>query len=245
MDKAFNINPGDIKFFKEYLNTPLGELEYDDAIVEDKRKFIKCFCEILKERQMIAYTFIAEDPLKTRCIKIMVLCLNMIVYFVINGLFFNEEYIGEIFNSTGENFFSFFPRSLSKFFFCALYNEIISYIIDFFFLEEKKIVGIYKREKDNKSILKKRIKELIKEIKERYLAFIIVVFVIILISFYYLLCFNYVYPHSQIEWVKSSIVILIIMQILSILSCLLESGLRIGSFKCQSEKMYKISKLLG
>ena len=113
-----------------------------------------------------------------------------------------------------------------------------------FFLEEKKIVGIYKREKDNKAILKKQIKEIIKDIKKRYLAFIIVVFVIILISFYYLLCFNYVYPHTQIEWVKSSITILFIMQILSILSCLLESGLRIGSFKCNSEKMYKISKLL-
>ena len=244
VDKAFNINPKDVKFFKVYLNTPLGELAFDDAIVEDKRKFTKCFCQILKERQMIAYTFIAQDPLKTRCTKIMLLCLNIIIYFVINGLFFNEEYISEIFNSTDENFFSFFPRSLSKFFFCALFSEIISYITDMFFLEEKKIVGIYKREKDNKAILKKQIKEIIKDIKKRYLAFIIVVFVIILISFYYLLCFNYVYPHTQIEWVKSSITILFIMQILSILSCLLESGLRIGSFKCNSEKMYKISKLL-
>ena len=244
VDKAFNINPKDVKFFKVYLNTPLGELAFDDAIVEDKRKFTKCFCQILKERQMIAYTFIAQDPLKTRCTKIMLLCLNIIIYFVINGLFFNEEYISEIFNSTDENFFSFFPRSLSKFFFCALFSEIISYITDMFFLEEKKIVGIYKREKDNKAILKKQIKEIIKGIKKRYLAFIIIVFVIILISFYYLLCFNYVYPHTQIEWVKSSITILFIMQILSILSCLLESGLRIGSFKCNSEKMYKISKLL-
>lgn len=244
MDKAFNINPKDVKFFKEYLDTPLGELEYDDAIVEDKRTFFKCFCEILKERQMIAYTFIAEDPLKTRCTKIMLLGLNIILYFVINGLFFSEDYISEIFNSKEENFFSFFPRSLTKFFFCAFVSIVISYITDIFFFEEKKIVGIYKREKDNNTILKKQIKELFKEIKKRYLAFIIVVFVIILISFYYLLCFNYVYPHTQIEWVKSSIVLLIIMQILSLLSCLLESGLRIGSFKCENEKMYKISKLL-
>ena len=113
-----------------------------------------------------------------------------------------------------------------------------------FFFEEKKIVSIYKREKDNQIILKGEITILIKNIKQRYLAFIITVFVILLISFYYLLCFNYVYPYTQIEWVKSSVVILIIMQILSILSCLLEAGLRILSFKCRSEKMYKISKLL-
>ena len=114
-----------------------------------------------------------------------------------------------------------------------------------FFVEEKKIAGIYKREKNDISVLKQNISELLKSIINRYLAFIIIVFIIIIFSFYYLLCFNYVYPKIQVEWVKSSIVILIIMQILSILSCLLEAGLRIMSFKFKSEKMYKISKLLG
>ena len=85
---------------------------------------------------------------------------------------------------------------------------------------------------------------LTKEIIIRYIIFLIFVLVLFIFIMFYLLCFNYVYPHTQIEWVKSSITILFIMQILSILSCLLESGLRIGSFKCNSEKMYKISKLL-
>ena len=245
MDKAFKIEPKDANFFNEYLSTPLDDLEYEDAIVKDKRIFIIYFCEVLKERQMIAYTFIAEDPLKTRYTKIMLLILNIILYFVVNGLFFSEDYISEIYNSTKEEkFFTFFTRSIPRFIYCTFVSIIISYITDMFFFEEKKIVSIYKREKDNQIILKGEITKLIKNIKQRYLAFIITVFVILLISFYYLLCFNYVYPYTQIEWVKSSVVILIIMQILSILSCLLEAGLRILSFKCRSEKMYKISKLL-
>ena len=246
MDKAFNIDPKDAHFFKEYLSTDLIDLEYDDAIHKDKRKFGKCFYEILKERQMIAYTFIAEDPLKTRCTKIMLLSLNIIFYFVVNGLFFSEDYISDIYNSTKEEkFFSFFPRSIKRFLYCTIVSIIISYITDMFFIEEKKIVGIFKREKDNKIILKQEITQLIKNLKCRYLSFIITVFVILLFAFFYLLCFNYVYPHTQIEWIKSSFIIFIIMQILSILSCLLEATLRIGSFKCKSEKMYKISKLLG
>lgn len=195
---------------------------------------------------MLAYTFIAEDPLKTRCTKIMLLSLNIIFYFVVNGLFFSEDYISDIYNSTKEEkFFSFFPRSIKRFLYCTIVSIIISYITDMFFIEEKKIVGIFKREKDNKIILKQEITQLIKNLKCRYLSFIITVFVILLFAFFYLLCFNYVYPHTQIEWIKSSFVIFIIMQILSILSCLLEATLRIGSFKCKSEKMYKISKLLG
>ena len=47
-----------------------------------------------------------------------------------------------------------------------------------------------------------------------------------------------------LKWIKSSITIVIIMQILSTLKCFLESGLRFLSFKCKSEKLYKISKFI-
>ena len=245
MDKAFQVDKKDAQFFIEYLATPLDDMYYDDAVVKDKRNFREYFYEVIKERQMIAYIFIAEDPLKARTTKIMLFGLNIVLYFVVNGLFFSEDYISEVYNSTKkEKFFTFFPRSLPRFVYCTIVSIVISYITDLFFIEEKKIAGIYKREKDNKVVLKYKINELVKDIGNRYLAFIIIVYIILLISFYYLLCFNYVYPKTQVEWVKSSIVIFIIMQILSILSCLLEAGLRILSFKCKSEKMYKISRLL-
>ena len=77
-----------------------------------------------------------------------------------------------------------------------------------------------------------------------YLAFIIFVSIILLISSYYLLCFNYVYPKTQIEWIKCSITIMIVMQIISFLKCLVITGLRYLSFKKKKKKMYKVSKLL-
>ena len=119
----------------------------------------------------------------------------------------------------------------------------IGYLTDFFFLDEKKIKGIFKREKDNRIILKRSIAMLIREIQKRYISFIIMTLIILLISVYYILCFNYVYPKTQIEWIKSSILIIIIMQILSILKCLYEAIFRIISFKCESEKLYKVSKI--
>ena len=90
---------------------------------------LQAFCEVLKERQMIAYTFIAEDPLKTRYTKIMLLILNIILYFVVNGLFFSEDYISEIYNSTKEEkFFTFFTRSIPRFIYCTFVSIIILYI---------------------------------------------------------------------------------------------------------------------
>ena len=83
-----------------------------------------------------------------------------------------------------------------------------------------------------------------RNLKVKYFAFIIVASIILIISFFYLLCFNYVYPYSQIEWIKSSITIFIFMQILSLLKCILETSMRFLSYRFNSEKLYKISKIL-
>ena len=103
----------DTEFFKDYMSTSLDDLEFDDAVAKDKRKYCEHMVENLKEDQIIANTFIAEDPIKPRTIKIIVFILNVILYFVVNGLFFSEEVISELYNvnEDEENFFSFLPSS--------------------------------------------------------------------------------------------------------------------------------------
>ena len=168
------------------------------------------------------------------------------LYFVVTGLFFSEDYIKTLYHISKEddNFFSYIGRSIDKFLYTTMVSIVIGYIIDCFFVDENKIKGIFKREKDNVVNLKREIIAIIRDIKTRYLTFIVIIFALLFISFYYLLCFNYVYPKTQIEWIKASITIFIIMQILSVLKCFAETCLRFLAFKCNSEKIYKISKLL-
>ena len=234
------------KFVEDYLEQSPDEMEYDDAIKKDKRTFCQYFRDNLREKQMIANTFISEDPIKPRAIKIILFDLNLVFYFVINGLFISESYISELYNldEKDENFFSFLPRSIERLFYTTVVSLIIGYITGFFFLEEKKLQGIFRRDMETKLSLKQDIINLIKTLKKRYISFIIFVFVVLLLSLYYLLCFNYVYPKTQIEWIKSSIAIIIIIQILSILKILLEAIIRFLSFKCESENLFKLGKFL-
>ena len=114
--------------------TSLDDMEFDDAIIKDKRNFYEYFIEALKEKQIIANTFIASDPLKTRTMKIMLFILNILLYFVVNGLFYSEDYISEVYNLEGEEgFFDFFPRSINRFFYTSLVSIIDTFIADFFF----------------------------------------------------------------------------------------------------------------
>ena len=196
----------------------------------------------LKEKQIITNTFIASDHIKKRSIKIILFNLNLILYIIINGLFFSEVYISKLYNIEKENFFSFLPRSIDRLFYATIVSVIIGYLVDCFFVEDKKIKGIFKRESDKEAIIQ-NVNDLVKEINRRCISFIVIVFILLIIFLYYLLCFNYVYPKSQIEWIKSSIAIIIIIQILSILRILFGAILRYLSFGCENEYIFKFSRV--
>ena len=226
---------------EEYLSTDPDHMDYDDAIKKDKRTFNKIFLEKIKNNQLINIIYVNE-PLKPKPIKILLFILNVDLYLFINGLFFNEDYISQMFNLAQEdNFFTFIQRFSERFFYITIAGIILIYIIDFFFVEEKKIKGIFKREKENIMVLKYEINRIIKTIISRYLSFIILTFLITFFTLYYAICFNSIYPSMKGEWIKASIINIISMQILSIIECFLETIIRFFSFKLKSEKLYKIS----
>jgi len=229
----------------EYLKTDYDEMEYDDAVKNDKRSFWEFFVDRLKTKQMIADTFCNHNYIRPFSIKFLLFLLNIDLYFVVNGLFFSEEYIIELYHLEKEDkFFDFIPRSVSRFFYTTIVGVILDFIIDCIFIEENKIKRIFIREKDNPMQLKYEISITIKTIKTRYTIFISLCFFISVISWYYINCFNSSYPGVKIEWIKSSIVIIIIMQLLSCLLVLIDTLLRILSFKIKSERIYKFRQIL-
>ena len=228
---------------EEYLKTDIDDMDYEDSNKKDKRKFCEYFIYKLKLKQILLNTFCVKDPLRPLPIKLLLLVLEIDLYFFINGLFFNEDYISEVFHTKDdETLFEFAQRIIDNCLYTTLTGVIISYIIDFFFIEEKKLKGILKREKNNLIILNYEITRLIKNMQKRYLFFVIISLLIICFTWYYVSCFNNIYPFVKIEWIETSIIIIIIMQLLPIFICLFETIIRFISFKCKSEKMYKISR---
>ena len=231
--------------FKDYLARNVDDQEFEDIMLEDKRTFKEFFLEALNDKQLFVKTFNVVDPFCPSSLKLIIFILNLILYMVINGLFYGEDEISKIYHIEGDDpFFGFVTRSITRYIYSAVVGVIINIIIDLFFVQEKKMKGIFNREKKNIVNLKVQITKLSKEIVIRYIAFIIFVLVLFLLLMFYLLCFNYVYPHTQGDWIKSSIFLIIIMQILSLLIALLQTGLRFAGFRFRSEKLFKLSKLL-
>ena len=231
--------------FKKYLESEIDDQEFEDIILEDKRSFQEYFCDTLAEKQIFINTFFSYDPFRPLSIKIILLLLNLIMYIVVNGLFYGEEAVSQIYHIEGDDpFFGFFPRSITRFLYTAVVGVIIGFIIDCFFIEEKKMKKIFIREKENIVNLKYEITKLNKKIKNTYIGFIIFVIILLLFFWIYLLCFNYTYPKTQCEWIKSSITLIIIIQFLSTIIALAETALRFLSFMFRNERLFRVSKLL-
>ena len=229
---------------EEYLNTDLDDMDYDEASRRDNRKFCRYFWDKIQANQILINTFYFKEYLKPRPIKFILLSLQIGLYFFINGLFYNEEYVKKIFDLEEDTLSKAFLRFTDNLFYAFLVGVIINYIIEFFFIEEKKLRVTLKREKDNILILKYEMIQIIRDIHHRYITFIIIAFVILIFIWYHLYCFNNIYPHMQKEWLIFSVLIILSVQILSLLASLLETILRFLSFRFKSEKLYKLSQLL-
>jgi hypothetical protein len=229
---------------KEYLSTNEDDMDYDDSIKKDKRKFCNFFWKRVKVNTWIINIIFSEEKLKPRSIRLLLFLLNIDLYFVINGLFFNEEYISEVYHSNKEeHFFDFVSRTNYNLFYTSMVGALVEYMINCFFVEEKKFQNLFRREKDNEMRLRAEFALVLNLIKSRYIAFFITSYVITLFSWYYATCFNNVYPNMKIEWIKSSVTIIIIMIFVYIGLAFLESISRFLSFKCKSEKIFKFSKI--
>ncbi len=232
--------------FEGYLSNELNDMHFYEVASIDKRLFFDYFCDKLKKKQVILELCFVKNALKPLTIKILLLILNIEICFVVNAMFINEDYVSSIFHSNKEeNFISFFPRSIGRMIYTIFACIVVNYFFGCLFVEENKIKGIIRRKNNNITNMKYKINLIMKEIKVSYTIFILIVISFSFFSWFYISCFNNIYPHMKVEWIKSSIAIIIIIHLLSIIVILLETLLRFVSFEIKSERMYRFSLWLG
>ena len=240
-EKSDKIN---IVNFTDYLSTDPDDMDFDDAFENDKRTFCEYFCENVKNRLIIIKTFYIEDKIKPKSIKIMIFILNIVFYLSINGLMYTEQYISDLYNNENENFSQFVSRIIEHLIYVSVITKVMNKIIDCFFIEEKKIKGIFIRGKKNYKKIKGDILLLIKRIEKHNLIFIIISYLILIFSWVYISCFNDVYIYTRKDWIMISIIFFIIIQVFLLILNLLETIIRFISIHCESEKLFKLSKFI-
>ena len=230
---------------KEYLSLSFNENDYDDVVEKEKTTFCSYFSNKFKENQIFINTFFIKDHLRPTALKCLALIITIELYFVITALFYNEDYLTDLFYSEKEEkIYSFIPRKINQFIYTSAIVGFISYFIDYFFVEELKIKKIFIRNRNSDMKIKYEIAVITKDIGKRFKSLIFFSLFLTIICFIYISCFNNVYPYIKGEWIKCSLFIIILMQIINFAFTLLQCSVRFIAIKCKSERLFKLSQIL-
>ena len=91
-------------------------MEYEEAIIRGKISFIRIYWLYLVDSQIILGTFCNENYLDLFVIKLSFLVFTFEISFLLNALFYTDDYISEAYHNNGIlDFVSGLPKSIYSF----------------------------------------------------------------------------------------------------------------------------------
>ena len=183
-----------------YNDEELNSLEYKMAIIVDKRTYFQYYWSLIKKKQLILFTFINSNDYNLVQIKICLLLLAFSLYFTINGFFFTDETMNNIYEDKGYyNIIFHIPQ--------ILYSSLISVIVNTIFkslsLSENQLLSIKKEKNIHKAkILTSKIRKIL---RIKIFLFYIIGFLFLLFFWYFISCFCAVYKNTQDILIKDTL----------------------------------------
>ena len=188
--------------YKQNLNDQeLNTLEYELAIIIDKRTYFQYYWSLLKKKQIILFTFLPARDYNLLSLKFALFLLSFSLYFTINGFFFSDETMHKIHEDNGAfNIIYQIPQIL----YSSIVSSIINMILKLLSLSEKDILSL-KQEKDLQRATKYA-KTIQRYIIIKFIIFFILSNILLLFFWYFISCFCAVYTNTQMILIKDTLV---------------------------------------
>ena len=220
----------------------LNTLQYEQAIIHDKRTYLQYYWSLLKKKQLILFTFIPKNDYNLFSLKISLFLLSFSLYFTVNTFFFNDNTMHKIHSNNGEyNIIYQIPQILYSSIICSIINTILKMLS----LSENNILVI-KRE-NNFDIALKNSKKIKDCINIKFICFFVIGNIFIIFFWYFIACFCAVYTNTQIILIKDTLISFTLSMLYPFGLCLLPGFFRIPALKAKNKDkqcLYKISGLI-
>lgn len=212
----------------------LNELEYEEALENDKRSFCKFYFDVMSEKQVILSPILYSSVFRPITLRISMLVFCILTFFFINAMFFTEEYISNRYDSNEKlDFVYMLKHELKKCILASLITSIIAKLYTLLIPRPSTYYQVIKdrNDKDFKFIMLKFINSL----KKKLILLFIIMIIFSFIFLYFLLSFCKIYKNSQMSWIESTLISICANLILYCLLCLILAGFRLGALKNKNE----------
>ena len=221
----------------------MNNLIYPQALKYDNRTCCEYYCSQLKNKQLFMFTFCSFNDYNSGIIKKFTFFLGFAVHYTINALFFNDDTMHKIYEDGGGYNISYhFPKIIISTIASILFLRIM---LETLILTERNILEI-KHQATKAQALEMKL-QVLKCTNIKYIIFFILNFILILLFWLYLTCFNGVYENTQIVLIENTFISFGISLFYPIFWNIIPTILRISSLSNKnSDKscIYKTSKVL-
>ena len=184
----------------KYNDNELNSLDYEKALIYDKRTYSQYYISLLREKNLLIFSFYNnKKEYNSQIIKIFLFFLFFQISLTINTLFFSDDSMHEIYISEGEYSFIY---QIPKIIYSTFVSVIINILIKFLSLTESNVIKLKEKSTKNFDISQK--KKLYRIIFIKLVIFFILSLILLLSFGYYLICFCSVYTNTQIHIIKDT-----------------------------------------
>ena len=225
-----------------YTDYELNNFEYKYAILHDKRSFGEYYCSLIKEKNIILFSFCPRKDYNSIIIRSSIFSLSFSIYYAVNFAFFTDEILHKIYEDGGKyDVLYFLPEIIISF----VISYYLTAIIKLIFLSERNIAKVRQQSSLSKAYYfsEKARKNLV----IKYIIYFILGLGFLFLFWMLLSSFGAVYPNTQMFIFKNALIsfamALVYPFFIYIFPCVLRMC-SLNSSQKDNECVYKISKLL-
>ena len=122
-----------------YNDSELNLLNYNNALLYDKRTCFQYYLSFIKSKNIILFSFCPAKDYNSRIIKLCIFSLSFSIHYAINYSFFTEKTIHKIYETGGKYDILYF---IPKIAISSAISYLITSLIKFIFLSERNILKI-------------------------------------------------------------------------------------------------------
>ena len=220
----------------------LNSLNYEKALILDKRTFFQYYFSLLRTKHIILFTFCQPNDYNLFSIKLCLFLLSFSLYLSINCFFFDDNTMHSIFIENGNyDFILQLPQIMIS----SLIPIIINIFLKELSLTEKSILSF--KESKNFEKIEQKSSNLKNYLKMKILIFFIICLLLLFFFLYFISCFCAVYPNTQIILFKDTCFSFLVSLIYPFVIYFIPPTFRIPALRAKKKDksvVYKIGNII-
>ena len=244
-NKKENLETGYVDYKKKDLtDTELDDLEYELAIIYDKRTFLDFYWCVLKQNQLIIFTFLPMNDYNLIYAKIALFIISFGLFITINGFFFSDDTMHKVYQDNGKFDILF---QIPQILYSSIISSVANILLKNLSLSENNILELKQETYFSINKAKKKARQIERCLRIKLILFFIISLILMLFFWYFISCFCAVYRNTQIILLKDTGISFGLSLVYPFALSFLPGIFRIPALRAKNQNLkclYKISSIM-